>query len=210
MDFELPEELRMFKAIAAALRRHRNDPDRAADHARRRREAQAGILRTLLPARQGSRLLDDGCAGGIRRRRPFGAGALRSSSRSCRARSRCRRAAGAALPDRRVRDILYHAQRRDEGKISAAGAARREESLLRADRARRRLRSGRHAHHRGARRRPLRHQRRQALHHRRRRSRFHAADGGDRSRQGLARRHFLFHRRHGHAGREARRAILRP
>ena len=31
MDFELPEELRMFKDIAAALRQHRADPGRAPD-----------------------------------------------------------------------------------------------------------------------------------------------------------------------------------
>ena len=56
------------------------------------------------------------------------------------------------------------------------------------------------------RRRPLRHQRRQALHHRRRQGGLPAAHGGDRPRQGLARRHLMLPRRHGHAGREARRA----
>ena len=121
-----------------------------------------------------------------------------------------RRAAGArhgGIAGPSVRAILYRAQGRDEGEISAAGVARREEGLLRADRTRRRLRSGRHAHRRGARRRPLRHQRRQALHHRRRRRRLHAAHGGDRPRQGLARRHLLLHRRHEYAGREVRHAV---
>ena len=33
---------------------------------------------------------------------------------------------------------------------------------------------------------------------------------GDRPRQGLARRHLLLPRRHGHAGREARRLAIRP
>ena len=74
-----------------------------------------------------------------------------------------------------------HARRPRARGIPDAGNPRREDELLRPDRGRRRLRSRRHAHHRGARRRPLRHQRRQALHHRRRRSRLHPGVRGDRS-----------------------------
>ena len=57
------------------------------------------------------------------------------------------------------------------------------------------------------RRQPLRHQRHQALHHRRQQGALHAADGGDRPRQGLAWRHLLLPGRHGHARREARHLL---
>ena len=94
-------------------------------------------------------------------------------------------------------------QRGAEAEVPAADHPRRAELVPGADRARRRRRSRQHAHHRGAARRPLRHQRHQALHHRRRRGALRATDRGDRPRQGLARRHLGLHRRHEVAGRAA-------
>ena len=206
MDFELPDELRMFKEL---LRRFVNNeliPVERQTVAAEGEEIKPEYLGKISPARQGPRHLDDGGAGRISAApacRWFSARVVTEElSRTIalpRARRRHHRAVGAPHP--------LSAHRRAEGKISDAGAARREEGRLRADRAGCRLRSRRHAHHRRARRRSLRHQRHQALHHRRQQGRLHAAHGGDRPRQGLARRHFLLPRRHGHARREARHLL---
>ena len=102
-----------------------------------------------------------------------------------------------------------HARRPRPRRIPDAGDPRREDELLRADRGRRRLRPRRHAHHRGARRRPLRDQRRQALHHQRRRSRFRAGVRGHRSGEARPRRHHRLPGRHEHARPQGRR-LLRP
>ncbi len=67
-----------------------------------------------------------------------------------------------------LRPILFTLNAGAEGEVPASGAARREDDGVCAVRARRRLRSGRDAHHRGAPRRPLPHQRLQALDHQRR------------------------------------------
>ena len=70
-----------------------------------------------------------------------------------------------------------------EEALSRSRAARREEHRLRADRARCRRRPRRHAHDRGAPRRPLRDQRLQALHRARKERRLHPARRRDRPRR---------------------------
>ena len=127
--------------------------------------------------------------------------------------SRSRGAAGARLWRHHRAERARHplcAHRRDEGEISAAVVARREESLLCPDRARCRLAtraacapsrcatatitsSTASSASSPAPTRPI-----------------HAADGGDRPRQGLARRHFLLHRRHEYARRETDARNTRP
>src|SRR5262249_24169516 len=147
---------------AAALRRQRADPDRAGDY--RRRTDQAGISRALRAPRQGARHLAARRADGIWRRRHVDPRARRGMGRAL-AHHRHTGARRGHYRSFRTRHSLLP-PRRDEGEVPAAAVARREEGLLRADRARRRLRSRQHAHHRRARRRSLPYQRRQALHHR--------------------------------------------
>ena len=205
MEFELPEELRMFKET---LRRFVNSELIPVERQTlttegeeikpeflgklQQRAKDLGIWMMEVPEEYGGPGLsllqrDHRHRGAVAHHRPAGA------------RRRHHRPVGAPHP--------VHAQRRAAREISDAGAARREEGRLRADRARRRLRSRRHAHHRGEGRQPLRHQRHQALHHRRPQGGVHAAHGGDRPRQGLARRQLMLPGRHGHARREARHVL---
>ena len=112
-----------------------------------------------------------------------------------------------ALPSRgqgifgpEIRPILYALNAEQKKRFHGSDQKRREEALLHADRARRGFRPGIDENPCRAPGRLLYHQWHQALYHRRRRSRLRPADGGYRSGQGRARRHFVLHGRHEDAG----------
>ena len=160
MDFELPEELRLLKDTVRMFVDRELIPVEmnAMDGPRMRSEVRADLE---------DKAKELGC--GISTCRRSTAAKVSScsawwwSGRRSPAPSRCRRG------PRRVRAGYaagpVHAQSGAEGEVSVPGAARREEDRVRAVRARRRLRSRRDAHHRGAQGRSLRHQRLQALDH---------------------------------------------
>ena len=199
LNFELPEEIRMLKDTVRKfvdrelipIERSARDGHKLKPEVRAHLIAKASELglagydvpQRIRRARHGAGRQGDGVGGA----RPHHRAAV----------ARRRRVRPERQPD------PLPPQRSAEAEVPAADDPRRAELVPRADRARRRRRSRRHAHDRGAPRRPLRHQRRQALHHRRRRRALHAADRGDRPRQGLARRHLRLHRRHEGAGRAA-------
>ena len=146
MDFELPEELRMLKAQVRRLVDEEMIPVE--------RETCAGDdLKPEWRTKFEARIKDLGLwmmeipeeYGGL------GMGLLASVvvwQELARTVALPSRSSGILGPERAQYSL--HARRRDEAKISVAGAARRKAGLFRADRARCRLRSRRHAHHGGS------------------------------------------------------------
>ena len=101
--------------------------------------------------------------------------------------------------------LVVDGTRGAEAALPAAHGRGRTHRLLRADRARGRLRCGRAADHRRARRRPLRAQRHQVLHHQRADRRPVHRDGAHRRQRSPARRRVGLPRRARHAGPQHRR-----
>ena len=198
-DHNLPEELIQFRdnirrfvdRELRPLEKARHDRRQAAPGRRSRRGGQGA----------GRRVLADGRSRRTGRRRPrlAGAGDLLGGDRPhhCRVGPRpCDLRA-----DHRTDPAL--AAGRHAREVPDAGPARGTEGLLRPDRARRRIGPGIDAHPRGPDGQWLEDHRQQALHHQGGDCRLRASHGRNRPGKGRARRHFLLHRRYGHAGRDA-------
>ena len=143
MDFELPEELRILKAglrrfvdnELIPIERKTTDGETVKPEYLERFEKRAkelGIWQLDVPEEYGG--------GGM----PILARAIVWEELS---RTIAIPARGEGITGPSARGILYSLTGEMKGEVPAAAAARREEGLLRADRARRRIRPRRHAHH---------------------------------------------------------------
>ena len=101
------------QGIAAALRRQRADPDRAPDDAARAaRSSSRNITRRFSQRAKDLGIWMMDVPEEYRRRRPVGAGARHRRARSCRAPSRCRRAAGGITGPSRARHPVSRSRAR--------------------------------------------------------------------------------------------------
>ena len=206
MDFDLPEDLRLLQETVRRFVDKELIPleGQSLDGAELKPEIEQHLIRAL----QGHRSLAGRRSGGVRRPGP---GPARALDHLVRTRTQCRPAA-ARRPHPRAGGSApsLRARRRDARALSAAGRCAARSIAASPRRSPTPAPIPAHADHRRSSGRSLCHQWRQKVHHRRRQGRLHDSDGGDRPHQRLARRHLLLHRRYGHAGREARRAVRDP
>ena len=184
MDFELPEELKLLKNTVRTFVDRELIPVEmnAMDGPGMRPEVRADLERKAKDL--GLWLLDVPTE--YWRSRPRAVGDGRGLGRG-RAHRRAAAARTGRVWPRRAAGVV-HAKSGAEGEISLPGPARREDDRLRPIRARCRLRSRGHAHHRRTQGRSLRDQRLQTLDHEGSGRRFSSAGGSHRPLEGQSRR----------------------